>query len=486
MKYLNEILSNIAVIQLIGNDDIAVKGVHFDSRKIETDYLFVAVSGTQTDGHKFIDKAIKDGAKAIVCEDIPAKTNENITYVKVENTETALAEISAAWFDYPSRQIALIGVTGTNGKTTTATLLYYLFRKLGYKTGLISTIAYFVDDQKIKATHTTPDTITLNSILKQMVDEGCEYCFMEVSSHAIAQNRIESLAFSGGIFSNITHDHLDYHGTFDEYLKVKKSFFDTLPKQAFALVNVDDRNGDVMLQNTRAKQHTYALKSMADFKCRILEKHIDGMKVEMDRNELWTSFTGTFNAYNLLAVYATAILLGEEQLEVLTAISALPAVKGRFETIRSDNGLTAIIDYAHTPDALKNVLNAINDIRNGSGQLLTVVGAGGDRDKTKRPVMAKVAVNNSTKVILTSDNPRTEDPVSILSEMQKGIDSTNLHKTLTITDRREAIKTACMLANPGDIILIAGKGHEDYQEINGVRHHFDDKEVVKECFELNK
>lgn len=482
MKNLTDILVNTAIEKLIGKNNIAINNIIFDSRNVSKGDIFVAVSGTQSDGHSFIQTAIEKGAIVIICENIPEQINSSVTYIKVKNSSQTLGIIASNYFDNPSVKLNLIGITGTNGKTTTATLSYYLARKLGYKAGLISTVRNYINKKEIIATHTTPDAVSINKLLAEMVAEGCEYCFMEVSSHAIVQNRISGLTFTGGIFTNITHDHLDYHKTFDEYLKAKKTFFDNLPESAFALVNIDDKNGKVMLQNTVAKKQSYSLKSYSDFKCKVMESHFDGMLLKIDNNELWTKLIGGFNAYNLLAVYAVAILLKQNKEEILTAISSLITVDGRFEYFTSRTGITAIIDYAHTPDALMNVLNTINEIRAGNGVLLTVVGAGGNRDKTKRPVMGKISAELSDKVILTSDNPRNEIPEEIINEIYEGVDPHNRRKVVKITDRREAIKTASMLAQKNDIILIAGKGHENYQEINGVRHHFDDKEIINELF----
>lgn len=463
-----------------------INNIQFDSQKIQKGDMFVAIVGTQTDGHKFIDNAIENGAVAVVCQQLPVNKHEHVEYIQVKDSTQALALLASEAYGNPSQDINLIGVTGTNGKTTIATVLYKLFRKLGYKCGLISTISYLIDDKEITATHTTPDVLRINKMLAEMVEAGCEYCFMEVSSHAIVQKRIDSLYFRGGIFTNITHDHLDYHGTFAEYIKAKKLFFDQLPKTAFALTNVDDKNGSVMLQNTKAKKKTYALHSIADYKCRIIESHFEGMQLEFDGKEMWSKFVGAFNAYNLLAVYATAILLDGDKETVLTALSALQPVRGRFETIYSNDGKTAIVDYAHTPDALKNVLEAIHEVRKGESRIITVVGAGGNRDKSKRPVMAKVATQLSDNVVLTSDNPRTEKPEQIIEDMRTEMDNTTLQKTVSITNRREAIRTAVMMAKDGDIILIAGKGHETYQEMDGVRHHFDDAEEVRKVFKVSK
>jgi UDP-N-acetylmuramoyl-L-alanyl-D-glutamate--2,6-diaminopimelate ligase len=484
VKTLAEIIEKLEVKQIKGSSQVSVLDICFDSRKVITGSLFVATRGTQTDGHNFISTAIEKGAIAVLCEEIPANVSSSVTFVQVKDSSEALGYVSSAFYGYPSSFLKLVGVTGTNGKTTTATLLYRMFKQLGYKAGLISTVKYFVHDREVAATHTTPDAIQLNKLMSEMVAEGCDYCFMEVSSHAVVQHRIAGLRFTGGIFSNLTHDHLDFHKTFDEYLKAKQGFFNVLPTGAFALTNVDDRNGSIMVQNTKAVVKSYSLRSMADFKCKVLESHFDGTLMSINGTELWTHFIGEFNAYNLTAVYASAILLGEKPDDVLKILSTLTAVSGRFEYIRSRTGITAIVDYAHTPDALDNVLRSINQIRSGQEQLITVVGAGGDRDRTKRPVMARVAAENSTRVILTSDNPRSEDPAEIIAEMVVGVDISLQKKVLTITDRREAIRTACMLAQKGDIILVAGKGHEDYQEIKGVKHHFDDKEVISEQFQL--
>jgi len=484
MKTLKDILNKVTVKQLTGKDNLVVKEICFDSRKVQPGCLFIATRGTKTDGHEFIPMAIEKGAVAVVCEHIPANAPSSVTFIQVEDASYSLGLMASAFFDDPSSKLKLVGITGTNGKTTTVTLLYRMFKELGYKAGLISTVKYYVNDREVDASHTTPDAIQLNSLMHQMVEEGCEYCFMEVSSHSVVQHRIAGLQFAGGIFSNLTHDHLDFHKTFAEYLKAKQQFFDGLSSEAFALVNVDDRNGKIMAQNTKAVTKTYALHSMADFRCKILESHFDGTQLQIDGTEVWTNFIGEFNAYNLLAVYGAALLLGGKKDDVLKIISTLTSVPGRFEYLRSRTGVTAIVDYAHTPDALDNVLRAINQIRSGGEQLITVVGAGGDRDRTKRPVMAKVAVENSTKVILTSDNPRSEDPATIISEMMVGVDIPSRKRVLNITDRREAIRTAIMLAQKGDIILVAGKGHENYQEIKGVKHHFDDKEIINEQFQM--
>lgn len=480
---LFDIIKSLNALQIKGDVEIDITDVQFDSRKINKGSMFIAVSGTQNDGHAFIDKAIELGASAVICEQVPENASSSVCWVKVADSAEILGLVASVFYGRPSENLKLVGVTGTNGKTTTATLLYRLYKELGYKTGLVSTVEYRVDDKVLDATHTTPDPLTLNQLMAQMVLAGCEYCFMEVSSHSVAQKRISGLAFDGAIFSNLTHDHLDYHQTFDNYLKAKKGFFDQLSSSAFALINVDDKNGRVMVQNTKAKVYTYAMRSMADFKVRVVESHFDGMQLEMDGNEFWTPLIGEFNAYNLLAVYSAAVLLGATKTEVLRLLSSFREVRGRFEAIRSKTGITAIVDYAHTPDALVNVLKTIHQIRKGDEQVITVAGAGGNRDKTKRPIMARVCVENSSRVIITSDNPRFEEPEDIILDMITGIDAPYKTRTLTIADRREAIKTAIMLANPGDIILIAGKGHETYQEIKGVKHHFDDMEVVREIFQ---
>ncbi len=482
MISLQNLLQNIDTQSIVGNTDSLISGIEFDTRKIAADYIFVAIRGTQTDGHQYIDTAIEKGAKVIVCEEMPANINQTVTYIQVSQTEKALGFLARNFYGNPSSKLKLVGVTGTNGKTTTATLLYRVFLRLGYKVGLFSTVRNYINNNVLETTHTTSDQIQLNRLLAQMVDEGCQYCFMEVSSHSVVQQRIAGLTFAGGIFSNLTHDHLDYHKTFDNYLKAKKTFFDELLKNAFALSNNDDRNGMVMLQNTKALQKTYSLKSFSDFKCRVLENDFDGMLLNIDNHEVAVQFIGKFNAYNLLAVYATAVLLGEKPEQVLTVLSELRPVDGRFETIRSKNGVTAIVDYAHTPDALENVLTTIDQIRKGNELIITVVGAGGNRDKTKRPVMAKIVSEMSDKIILTSDNPRNEKPEDILADMEKGVPQHAKYKVVTITDRKQAIATAALMAKKGDIVLIAGKGHENYQEINGVKHHFDDKEIIKEIF----
>ena len=480
MKKLGDILEKVAKPEISGDVDIQVSGICFDSRKVTEGCVFVAVKGTKTDGHDYIQEAIKKGCRAVLCEHLPGQLKKGISYIRVNDPAKALGLMAAAFFSYPSDKLNLVGVTGTNGKTTIATLLHELFRKMGYHTGLISTIQNLVDDDPVAATHTTPDAVGLNTLLAAMIKKGCTYCFMEVSSHAITQQRIEGLKFRGGIFTNITHDHLDYHGNFRDYLKAKKSFFDCLPASAFALINNDDRNGRIMVQNTSAEVQTYSLRSASDFKCRILENHMDGTLLKIEGRELWTGLIGEFNAYNLLAVYGAAVLLGMEEEKVLTVMSSFKPVRGRAEAITSVDGITAIVDYAHSPDALENILMTINKIRKGSRKIITVVGAGGDRDRTKRPKMGKIAAENSDRVILTSDNPRSEVPEDIINEMKRGISKNISDKVICITDRLEAIKTAFMMAVKGDIILVAGKGHETYQEINGKRQHFDDMEIIRD------
>ena len=487
MSTLKDILYKVAIEAVKGPTDIAINKIDFDSRKIEANDVFVAIRGSISDGHDFIEKAIQNGATVVICDAFPDTINKEVTYVKVKDTNSALAFMAANYFGEPSKNLKLVGITGTNGKTTIASLLFQLFQKAGFKVGLLSTVKIVIDKVEHKATHTTPDSITINHYLKEMVDNGVEYCFMEVSSHGIHQKRTEALHFVGGIFTNLSHDHLDYHPTFAEYRDVKKTFFDNLPKSAFALTNSDDKNGQVMLQNTAARKRTYALKSYADYKAQILENQLSGLLLKINGNEVWVKLIGTFNAYNLLAIYGTAVELGMESLEVLRLLSDLESVSGRFQFIVSATNITAIVDYAHTPDALDNVLRTINDIRTTNEQLITVVGCGGNRDKTKRPIMADIATALSDKAILTSDNPRDEDPEVIISEMEKGVAPQNYKKLLAITDRKQAIKTACQLAQPNDIILIAGKGHETYQEVKGIRQHFDDMETVKEILEqLNK
>ncbi|OXA79561.1 UDP-N-acetylmuramoylalanyl-D-glutamate--2,6-diaminopimelate ligase [Flavobacterium aquidurense] len=486
MKILKDILYKVAIESVTGSTEIDVHKIDFDSRKIEANDVFVAIRGSLSDGHDYIEKAIQLGAIAVICDTLPENIEKGITYIKVKDTNTALAFMAANFFGNPSEKLKLVGVTGTNGKTTIASLLFQLFEKAGFKVGLLSTVKIMVDETEYKATHTTPDSITINYYLNEMIEAGVTHCFMEVSSHGIHQKRTEALHFVGGIFTNLSHDHLDYHPTFAEYRDVKKSFFDSLPKTAFALSNSDDKNGTVMLQNTVARKFTYALKSYADFKATILESQLSGLLLKVNENEVWVKLIGTFNAYNVLAIYGTAIELGMDSLEALRLLSDLESVSGRFQYIVSEGNITAIVDYAHTPDALDNVLKTINDIRTKNEQLITVVGCGGNRDKTKRPIMAKIAADLSDKAILTSDNPRNEDPEVILDEMEKGIEAHNYKKMLRITDRKQAIKTACQLAQPNDIILIAGKGHETYQEVNGVRHHFDDMETVKDILDQLK
>jgi UDP-N-acetylmuramoyl-L-alanyl-D-glutamate--2,6-diaminopimelate ligase len=480
---LKDILYKVAIEAVHGSTEVAVGKIEFDSRKIEKNDVFVAIRGSVSDGHDYIQKAIELGAIAIVCDTFPESFEKGITYIQVEDTNKALAFMAANYFGHPSEKLKLVGITGTNGKTTIASLLYQLFKKAGFRVGLISTVKILVDNIEYKATHTTPDSITINHYLAEMRDAGVEYCFMEVSSHGIHQKRTEALHFVGGVFTNLSHDHLDYHPTFAEYRDVKKSFFDNLPKDAFVLTNVDDKNGAVMLQNTVANKRSYALKSYADYKAQILENQLSGLLLKIEGNEVWVKLIGTFNAYNVLAIYGTAVELGMDSLETLRLLSELESVSGRFQYIVSTTNITAIVDYAHTPDALENVLKTTNDIRTKNEQLITVVGCGGNRDKTKRPIMASIASELSDKVILTSDNPRNEDPDTIIKEMEGGVAAENYKKVLAISDRKQAIKTACQLAQPNDIILIAGKGHETYQEINGVRHDFDDMKIVKEILE---
>ena len=483
MSILKEILYKVAIESVTGSTEIAINQLNFDSRKIEANDVFVAIRGTISDGHDFIEKAIGLGATAVICDTLPENLVNGVTYICVKDTNAALAFMAANFYGNPSQKLKLVGITGTNGKTTIASLLYQLFKKAGFKVGLLSTVKILVDEVEHKATHTTPDSITINYFLNEMIEAGVEYCFMEVSSHGIHQKRTEALHFRGGIFTNLSHDHLDYHPTFAEYRDVKKSFFDHLPNTAFALTNSDDKNGPVMLQNTAARKLTYALKTYADYKAQILENQLSGLLLKVNGNEVWVKLIGTFNAYNLLAIYGTAIELGLDSFEVLRLMSELESVSGRFQYIVSNTNITAIVDYAHTPDALENVLNTINDVRTKNEQLITVVGCGGNRDTAKRPVMANIATELSDKVILTSDNPRNEEPEAIIQEMEKGVQAQNFKKVLSITDRFQAIKTACQLAQPNDIILIAGKGHETYQEIKGVRHDFDDMKNVKEILD---
>lgn len=478
MRELKQLISKIDCLQTLGTVNLLIPAIHFDSRLIKEGDLFVAIKGHLVDGHDFIKNAIHLGAKVIVCEDLPENIDNEITYIKVINTSRSLAYLAKEFYKDPSSKLKLVGITGTNGKTTTATLLHKLFTDLGYKVGLISTIENLINETVVPATHTTPNPLALNELLLAMLDEGCDFCFMEVSSHAIVQNRIEGLTFVGGVFTNLTHDHLDFHHTFGEYLKTKKLFFDQLPKNSFALTNGDDKNGMVMLQNTQAFKKSYALRSMADYKGRVLESHFNGMLMNIEDNEIWLRLVGNFNAYNVLAVYGTALLLEQNHAKVLTVLSRVTGADGRFETLISSNKVIGIIDYAHTPDALENVLKTIVGLRMGDAQVITVIGCGGDRDKTKRPEMAEVAVRLSDKVILTSDNPRSEDPKVILEDMEAGIPFNQKRKYFTITDRAEAINAACHLALTGDIVLVAGKGHETYQEVKGVRYPFDDKEVL--------
>ena len=479
---LQELLKNIKPTTIEGNTDVEITGVNIDSRKIKDGHLFVAMKGTQVDGHKFIGKAIESGAKAILCEDMPQEKNDGVCYIQVASTEDAVGKVATLFFGDPSKHLKLVGVTGTNGKTTIATLLYNMFRKFGYKVGLLSTVCNYIDDREVPADHTTPDPIELNELLSKMVKAGCEYAFMECSSHAIHQKRIGGLKFAGGIFTNLTRDHLDYHKTFENYRNAKKAFFDGLPKTAFAITNADDRNGMVMVQNTKATIKIYSTRQMADFRARIIEMHFAGMYLDIDGHEVGVQFIGKFNVSNLLAVYAAARMLGMQPEDILVAMSTLHSVSGRLEPIQSPDGFTAIVDYAHTPDALENVLNAIHEVLNGKGKVITVCGAGGNRDKGKRPLMAQEAVRQSDRVIITSDNPRFEDPQDIINDMIAGLNKEQMKKVITIVDRKEAIKTACMMAQKGDVILVAGKGHENYQEIKGVKHHFDDKEVLHEIF----
>ena len=480
---LSKLLKYVKPIAIIGDADVEIQGVNIDSRKIEDGHLFVAIKGTQTDGHRFIPKALELGATAVLCEDMPETCQEGVTYVQVASTEDAVGPVATVFYGEPSQTLKLVGVTGTNGKTTIATLLYNMFRKFGHKCGLLSTVCNYIEGEPIPADHTTPDPIELNKLLHQMVEAGCEYAFMECSSHAIAQKRIGGLKFTGGLFTNLTRDHLDYHKTFENYRDAKKAFFDELPKDAFAITNADDKNGQVMVQNCKAQIKTYSIRQMADFRARIIECHFEGMYLEINGREVGVQFIGKFNVSNLLAVYGAAVMMGKRPEDVLVVLSTLKSVAGRLEPIRSQDGVTAIVDYAHTPDALENVLNAIHEVLDGKqGKVITVCGAGGNRDKGKRPLMAQEAVKQSDLVIITSDNPRFEEPQDIINDMLAGLTAQQMKKVISIADRREAIKTATMLAQKGDVILIAGKGHEDYQEIKGVKHHFDDREVVKEIF----
>lgn len=481
---IEEILKGIDIVSLTGEKSTVISNIEFDSRKVTKGSLFVAVKGYKTDGHDFINAAVSAGASAVICEILPENPDKNIFWIKTGDSAKALGFAASNFYGNPSSSIKLVGVTGTNGKTTVVTLLYRMFLRLGYKCGLFSTVCNYINGKELPATHTTPDTVQLNRLLSEMVREGCDFAFMEVSSHSADQQRIAGLKFDGGIFTNLTHDHLDYHKTFDNYLVAKKSFFDSLPKGSFALVNIDDRNGRVMLQNCKAHHYTFSVRRMADYRCNILEQSFEGMGLKMQGEEVWTRFIGDFNASNLLAVYAASELLGATKKEIMTILSDLHPVPGRLEVIKSPGGISGIVDYAHSPDALLNVIGTINKIREGGVQLITVVGAGGDRDKTKRPLMASISAEGSTKIILTSDNPRTEDPDKILDDMEAGITPDLKSKTLRISDRREAIRTAVMLANRGDVILVAGKGHESYQEIMGVKHHFDDREELKNALLL--
>ena len=484
MKTLKDILYKCSITGVSGNTSMPIDAVIFDSRQAAPGKAFVALKGTLTDGHKFINEVTEKGVKAVICESIPVPKREDVTYIIVKDSAETLAIMADNFYDNPSSRLKLIGITGTNGKTTVATLLYALFFDSGFKTGLISTVKNSINTREFPAAHTTPDRVTLNQLLSDKVEAGCEYCFMEVSSHAIVQQRVAGLTFCGGVFTNLTHDHLDYHITFDAYLKAKKTFFDKLPASAFALTNIDDRNGLVMVQNAKARVKTLALKKQADFQCKILENHFDGLQLIINNREVWSRLVGNFNAYNILSIYATATMLGMGEVECLTGISRLAPVEGRFEYMKSANGVVAVVDYAHTPDALMNVISTINSIRENNGKLITVVGAGGNRDKTKRPLMAAIAAQNSTLTVLTSDNPRYEEPDDILADMMKGITVDRKKATLLISDRRQAIRTACLMAESGDIILVAGKGHETYQEIKGTKHHFDDREELREALDI--
>ena len=479
---LSQVLDGLRLLEVKGDLDVDIAGIAIDSRQVKPGYLFIAVKGTQTDGHRFVPTALANGASAIVCEEMLAEASADATFVRVEQSGLLVGQMATNFYDHPSEKLRLVGVTGTNGKTTIATTLYHLFMRLGYKAGLLSTVCNYIGNEAIPTEHTTPDPITLNQLLASMVDAGCDYVFMEVSSHSVTQQRIGGLHFAGGVFTNLTRDHLDYHKTFENYLRAKQQFFDSLPKTSFALTNADDRNGMVMVQNTQAMVRTYSVQQVADFKARILECHFEGMYLDINGQEVGVQFIGKFNVSNLLAVYGTAVLLGEKPMEVLVALSEMKPVSGRFEALRSPSGYTAIVDYAHTPDALENVLRAIHGVLEGKGRVITVCGAGGNRDKGKRPLMAQEAVKQSDRVIITSDNPRFEEPQAIIDDMLAGLDEEQRRMVLSIVDRREAIRTACMMAEKGDVILIAGKGHEDYQEVQGVKHHFDDKEEVQKMF----
>lgn len=484
MKYLKDILPVHRILQIRGPENPPVEGIATDSRKLVRGGLFIAIKGRSHDGHQFIDQVVNMGAETVICEQLPEQMQDEICYVQVNDSAQAAGEIASAWYDHPSGQMSVVGITGTNGKTTIATLLHQLFSGLGQKCGLISTVKYIIGSTEKGSTHTTPDALYLQQLFSEMVSSGCRYCFMEVSSHAVDQKRIAGTIFQGGVFTNLTHDHLDYHRDFQDYLNAKKKFFDSLPSEAFALINSDDKRGKVMVQNTRARVETYALKSSAHYKAKILENHFDGMLLIMDGTEVWTHLIGEFNASNLLAVYGAAAALGKKPSDILPLISSFEPVAGRFETIRSEDGCMAIVDYAHTPDALSNVLRTINQLRQPGSIIITLAGAGGNRDRLKRPIMASVAVSLSDKVILTSDNPRHENPTDILSEMEKGVEASDKRKITVVTDRREAIRVACLMMNPGDILLVAGKGHENFQEIAGVRHHLSDREEVLKAFEM--
>lgn len=479
---LNELLNNIKPLSIEGNTEVEITGINIDSRKIKSGHLFIAINGTQVDGHSFINKAIELGAIAILCEKEPNEKVDGITYIVVKSTEDIVGKVATSFYGNPTLKLKLVGVTGTNGKTTIATLLYNMFKKFGYKCGLLSTVCNYINDEPIAADHTTPDPIELNELLGRMADNGCEYVFMECSSHAIAQKRIGGLKFAGGIFTNLTRDHLDYHKTFENYRNAKKAFFDSLPKDAFAITNADDKNGMVMVQNTKAQIKTYSIKTMADFRAKIIECHFEGMYLDINGKEVGVQFIGKFNVSNLLAVYGAAIMLGKKPEDILVILSTLKSVSGRLEPVHSPEGFTAVVDYAHTPDAIENVLNAIHEVLNGKGHIITVCGAGGNRDKGKRPLMAQEAVKQSDKVIITSDNPRFEEPQDIINDMLAGLNAQQMKKVISIIDRKEAIHTACMMAQKGDVVLIAGKGHESYQDIKGVKHHFDDKEILHDIF----
>jgi UDP-N-acetylmuramoyl-L-alanyl-D-glutamate--2,6-diaminopimelate ligase len=484
MKLLKDILYKAGMLEVIGSTNVAITSIVIDSRRVTKDCVFVAIRGSRADGHVYISSAVADGAAAIICEQIPENPADHVSYIRVKDSGAALGIIASNFYDNPSEKLKLVGVTGTNGKTTIVTLLFNMFRSLGYKAGMLSTVKNQVNNETIPATHTTPDAVTLNELLSRMVEKGCTHCFMEVSSHAVAQHRINGLRFTGGVFTNLTHDHLDYHQTFAEYLNAKKQFFDKLPHEAFALINRDDIHGDIMLQNTKASKHSFSIRAMAEYRCRVVENQFSGLLLQIEGTEVWTKLIGEFNAYNLIAVYAAAVLLKEDKMAILTTLSTLNPPEGRFQHVRTETGVVGIVDYAHTPDALQNVLKTINNIRSGNEKVITVVGCGGDRDAAKRPLMAKIACEASDQVILTSDNPRSEDPQAIIEQMQKGVEAHNTKKVLSITDRKEAIRTAVSLSKPGDIILVAGKGHENYQEIKGVKHPFDDMVVLSETLKI--